>query len=552
MSEKEDKMMFPFQSVLRPILKLRIISFIFQVISIILSLIQPLLIGRLFDKINYTGNDSSFDSVIALSIILVIVSLLDFIIYFLKEYSFSKLLAKGANLMRENTLSSVLKLSLKSFEDKDKGDTLNKILNDSDLYASYAVSAIPQFIIIFIRVISIYIILFRMNAALTVIVITIFLIYLFLYFYINKHIRPHIQSERSTYSNVMTYAQETIDGFSTIKIDGKEAYFKKRFSSVLQQYLTTKIAVQRYVSLGNGLLNLFYAIIPVIVLSVGAYYVINNQITLGIVIAFYSYTHWIIDPVYSLSDLNKLRQQAKAVLPRLLELNTVEESDNKKIIEKIECLEIQNISFFYNETHEILRDLSLVLKPGMRIAITGESGIGKSTLAKLILGLMPPKKGLITANGMSLEKIDLKSYLCKCSYLPQDIFLFSDNLASNISFSSELDSWLEETISKCYLNNIFERSDFTIDKLSGGEKQRIALARAIYRKPSVLICDEPTSSLDENTEQAVIKTIDKYLKNHSCIFVVITHRKSLLNICDVELKLKGSGEFDIIYLQSAT
>lgn len=544
--------MFPFQSVLRPILKLRIISFIFQVISIILSLIQPLLIGRLFDKINYTGNDSSFDSVIALSIILVIVSLLDFIIYFLKEYSFSKLLAKGANLMRENTLSSVLKLSLKSFEDKDKGDTLNKILNDSDLYASYAVSAIPQFIIIFIRIISIYIILFRMNAALTVIVITIFLIYLFLYFYINKHIRPHIQSERGTYSNVMTYAQETIDGFSTIKIDGKEFYFKKRFSSVLQQYLTTKIAVQRYVSLGNGLLNLFYAIIPVIVLSVGAYYVINNQITLGIVIAFYSYTHWIIDPVYSLSDLNKLRQQAKAVLPRLLELNTVEESDNKKIIEKIECLEIQNISFFYNETHEILRDLSLVLKPGMRIAITGESGIGKSTLAKLILGLMPPKKGLITANGMSLEKIDLKSYLCQCSYLPQDIFLFSDNLASNISFSNELDSWLEETINKCYLNNIFERSDFTIDKLSGGEKQRIALARAIYRKPSVLICDEPTSSLDENTEQAVIKTIDKYLKNHSCIFVVITHRKSLLNICDVELKLKGSGEFDIIYLQSAT
>jgi len=179
-----------FKSILKPILPLRIIAFIFQIISIGLSLAQPVFIGLLIDKINLQVTPDHFQEITQLTIMLIGVSILDFIVYYLKDHLFSKALYDGINLMRDHVLSLALNQPISIFESNNIGDKLNKILNDRELYAKYRVYQVPSTAIILIRIIAIYIILFNMSPALTGLLVVIFSIYVIIYLGINKKYVP--------------------------------------------------------------------------------------------------------------------------------------------------------------------------------------------------------------------------------------------------------------------------------------------------------------------------------------------------------------------------
>ena len=532
----------PLRFVLRPIRKLRIVAFVFQVSSIGLSLAHPLLMGFLLDRINAAAGGGPFEDVARLSTLLVAIALLDFAMYYLKEFYFSKSVSSGVNLMRDYMLEQTLRQPAAQSQKIEKGDALNRILNDSDSYANYLVSEVPEFLVILLRVLAVYAILFRLNASLAATTAGLFALYLLLYLSINRRLRVRIKTERERYSDVMNRAQETLDGYATIKVNGQEAFFSQRFSQMLKKYLNARIGVQRYSALGSGLLAFFYTIIPIAVLAVGARLVVGGRTTLGTVIAFYSYTHWIIEPVYTLADLNRLRQQALAALPRLKEMIKGAPAEQPKSdVPPIKRLALTNVSFQYRPEAPMIRDLSLRLERGQRLAITGRSGVGKTSLAHLLLGLNRPASGDIAVNGTSLDALDEEAYLRQCAYLPQNVFLFASSLAENIAFRESPEAWLDEVIEQSCLGTLADREEISIEGLSGGEKQRIGLARAFYRRPAILICDEPTSSLDANMELLIVQAIDGYLKAHPCIFIAITHRKPLLAICDRELRLENTG-----------
>lgn len=549
--------MTDFESVLKPILPQRILAFIFQVLSIGLSLVQPLLIGRLLDAINNHAVSGSFQEITRLTMLLIMVSIVDFIVYYLKDYLFSKALYNGVNLMRGHVLSLALSQPLSVLEKNNIGDKLNRILNDSEFYAAYKIHQIPNAVVVLIRIISIYIILFTMNIELTGLIFVIFIIYLLIYLLINKKIQPLINQELIEYSNVMNKAQETVGGYDSIKMNVQEEYFENRFAKGLNKYLHSKVKVQQYSSLDNGLISLFYSLVPILILGAGAYLIVNGQITLGVLIAFYSYTHWIIEPVFALSNLNKIRQQAVVSFPRLKSfISEVSVEDMEDVcgysmdtIAPIETVVIEDLSFSYKDTKMIIKDLSLKMKIGDRIAITGESGTGKSTLARLLLGVIQPDKGKILINETGLDCIDIQSYLAHCAYLPQEIFLFSASLEENISFGETDLDLSAEIYDRLKLTEILARNVQDMNELSGGERQRIGLARALHRKPSIIIFDEPTSSLDAETEKSIIQALDDYLKHHPCIFLVITHRKPILKICDKELRIDRLAHVRVINLK---
>lgn len=528
---------------------MRFLAFIFQVLSIALSLAQPLLIGRLLDAINNAVATSDYQPIQQLTLILIIVSISDFVVYYFKDFLFAKALYNGANMMREFVLSLGLDQPTSRLDKNNVGDKLNKILNDSEVYARYIVYQIPNTIIIFIRIISIYIILLSMSIELTGIIAIIFIVYLMMYLRINKKIRPYISKEYEDYSNVMNQASETMDGYETIKINVQEEYFKNRFSSGLNRYLKSKIQVEKFNSLDNALLNFFYSIIPVLILGAGAYFVLNGKITPGVLLAFHSYTHWIIEPVYGLANLNRIRQQAVAALPRLNSFVEPYESKSseelKTTIKHINSIKLDGITFSYDDSKTIINDLNLNLCEGSKIAITGESGSGKSTFAKILLGLLHPAAGTVLVNDIPLKTINLQSYLMQCSYTPQEIFLFSESLQENITFSRDADRISYEILKELNLLELVNRDIKNIKELSGGEKQRVGIARSMYRYPSLLIYDEPTSALDENMEKAIINAIDKYASQNPCVLVVITHRKPILDICDTELHISDHGNFQI-------
>lgn len=545
--------MTDFKSILKPITPLRVIAFIMQLFSIALSLAQPVLIGRLLDVINQVGHGTEFNTVTQLTIILIVVSLLDFVVFYLKDYLFSKALYTGINLMREHVLALALNQPASVLERGHVGDMLNKILNDSELYAKYMIYQIPDTIIVFIRIIAIYTICITLSLPLTGVLAAVFIVYLSIYLLINKKIRPLINEELATYSEVMNQAQEAMDGFETIKINVEEDYFIARFGKSLKTYLKSKTRVQRFNSLDSALLNFFYALIPILILGVGAYFIVSKQITLGVLLIFYSFNHWIIEPVYTLAGLNRIRQQALAAFPRLQTFirETAIEDDKhvKQTIQAIEEISLNKLSFAYDESKVIIENLSLTLKTGSRLAITGESGSGKSTLAMLLLGIIKPDRGELRINGVPLQNLDSKAYLNQCAYMPQEIFLFSESVEDNITFSRENPNFPIEMFQKLRLDDVLNRKVKDLRELSGGERQRLGIARSMYRMPSLLIYDEPTASLDESMEKQIIQAMDDFLKEYPCIFIAITHRKSILDICDSALHLDDSSQTQWIDLK---
>ncbi|HFI0106559.1 TPA: ABC transporter ATP-binding protein [Streptococcus suis] len=540
--------MTTFKQTLKPIRIQRLVTFFFQLLSILFSLSQPILIGYLIDKISQINQGGRMDAIYHTIFLLVLVSILDFLIYYIKDFFFQQTLAKGIILMRYHVMSAALGEPLSSFNHQENGDKLNKILNDSETYAKYLVYLIPETIIFMTRLLIIYSIFFVTSFELTVIILGIFVAYTCIYLALNKSIKPRIQTESESYSKVMEDTVELLQGRETIKLGLKDTFFKRRFQDSLNRYLVSKTQVLRVSSLDSAFMNFFYSIIPITILGVGVLLVLQGKLTLGSLFTLQSYTHWILDPVFSIATLNRLKQQADVALPRLQEFFKHEESVERPVLKqelsRIQTLELQKVCFAYESNQNMIQELDLRLEVGSRLAVVGQTGSGKSTLSKLLLGILHPTSGHILVNGQNLFDFETEDLLVRISYLPQDIFLFAAGVRENIQFDQ---GWelSEQVIAGLHLEDLLEREVDSKHSLSGGERQRIGIARSLNRSVDVLIYDEPTSALDQATEDSVVATIASYLDENPAIFIAITHRKKILEICNQQLELTGGGSWQL-------
>lgn len=540
--------MTTFKQTLKPIRIQRLVTFFFQLLSILFSLSQPVLIGYLIDQISQINQGGRMDAIYHTIFLLVLVSILDFLIYYVKDFCFQQTLAKGIMLMRYHVMSAALGEPLSSFSHQENGDKLNKILNDSETYAKYLVYLIPEIIIFTTRLLIIYSIFFVTSFELTVIIFGIFVSYTCIYLALNKSIKPRIQTESESYSKVMEDTVELLQGRETIKLGLKDTFFKRRFQDSLNRYLVSKTKVLRVSSLDSAFMNFFYSIIPITILGVGVYLVLQGKLTLGSLFTLQSYTHWILDPVFSIATLNRLKQQADVALPRLQEFFKHEESVERPVLKqelsRIQTLELQKVSFAYESNQNMIQELDLRLEVGSRLAVVGQTGSGKSTLSKLLLGILHPTSGHILVNGQNLFDFETEDLLVRISYLPQDVFLFAAGVRENIQFDQ---GWelSEQVIAGLHLEDLLGREVDSKHTLSGGERQRIGIARSLNRSVDVLIYDEPTSALDQATEDSVVATIASYLDENPAIFIAITHRKKILEICNQQLELTGGGSWQM-------
>lgn len=540
--------MTTFKQTLKPIRIQRLVTFFFQLLSILFSLSQPVLIGYLIDQISQINQGGRMDAIYHTIFLLVLVSILDFLIYYIKDFCFQQTLAKGIMLMRYHVMSAALGEPLSSFSHQENGDKLNKILNDSETYAKYLVYLIPETIIFMTRLLIIYSIFFVTSFELTVIIFGIFVAYTCIYLALNKSIKPRIQTESESYSKVMEDTVELLQGRETIKLGLKDTFFKRRFQDSLNRYLVSKTQVLRVSSLDSAFMNFFYSIIPITILGVGVFLVLQGKLTLGSLFTLQSYTHWILDPVFSIATLNRLKQQADVALPRLQEFFKHEESVERPVLKqklsRIQTLELQKVCFAYESDQNMIQELDLRLEVGSRLAVVGQTGSGKSTLSKLLLGILHPTSGHILVNGQNLFDFETEDLLVRISYLPQDVFLFAAGVRENIQFDQ---GWelSEQVIAGLHLEDLLGREVDSKHTLSGGERQRIGIARSLNQSVDVLIYDEPTSALDQATEDSVVATIASYLDENPAIFIAITHRKKILEICNQQLELTGGGSWQM-------
>lgn len=278
-------------------------------------------------------------------------------------------------------------------------------------------------------------------------------------------------------------------------------------------------------------------------LILGGYLSANNICTVGLFFSFQSLINHLLLPLNKIFNGIFLFQETKVSFARYKEYYDlpIEEVGGKPFKFNY-SLEIRNIDFSYNtNSHKIFNNFSLYMKKNELIGIKGESGCGKTTLLKLCTRLLEVKRGSICIDGVDIKDVDIASFRENFNFMLQTSVIFEDTLRNNITLGKETNKEdIDEVIEKCHLAEVVKKLPNNIDTLVGkgginfskGEIQRIALARILLRKPSIIWLDEPTASLDEETEMYIIDTIVTIKNEMSCLVVVNTHSKNLLKYVD--------------------
>ncbi len=388
-------------------------------------------------------------------------------------------------------------------------------------------------------------VLYLQNSTLFFIALVMVLLYAAVVFGFNRALREANRQEMEDNAILTSYLVESLSGIEVVKAFNIEEDVNFKTESKFVKLLKDVFKVANLNNLQSNISTGIAAVGVMVILWVGAHKVINGQMSIGELFTFNALLAYFVDPIKNLIGLQPMLQTAIVAAERLSEILELEsefkEDEDKKLAPSLKGdIEIEGLNFRYGTRQLVLRDVNLKIRRGEKIAIVGESGSGKTTLAKLLLGFYDYESGEIRINGYNLKDINKRHLREKIAYISQDIFLFSGTIFENLVLGNrnlkmedviEISrlTTLDEFVSKFPLryNTMIEENGAN---LSGGQKQLIAITRALLKKPEIVIMDEATSNLDSVTEQAIGKVIEKVCEGITTI--IIAHRLSTILKCD--------------------
>ena len=450
-----------------------------------------------------------------------------------------------------NYFNHIFNLPFSFFGSRKVGDILTRFQDVGtvkDIFSDILLSLLLDIMLTIISGIILAVInikLFLIILAMTI--VSIVLVYIF------KQPYKKLNKEAMEKSSAMN--SEIIDdlkGAETIKSFGVE---KLTMDQIEQKYISSLKVGYRGNVLSNiqGSISSFIGNIGNLVLTgVAAYFVMDGNITLGTMMMFMQLAGYFMDPVGRLVSLQMKIQEANIALTRMSELLDLEEEQEKSKNLKKDFnidgdISVKNVSFRYGAGRLILKDINLDIKKGETVALVGETGGGKTTLAKLILGLYTPNEGNIIINNNDLESIDKRELRNQVGYVPQNVQLFSTSVMDNIRLGKQ-DATLEQVqdvASKAGCSGFIDEMPtkyYTYleeagTNLSGGERQRLALARTLLKEPKILVLDECTSNLDFLIERKIMDTLNEL----KCTKIIIAHRLSTIKNADKIVVLENGS-----------
>ncbi|MDO4229041.1 MAG: peptidase domain-containing ABC transporter, partial [Capnocytophaga sp.] len=445
----------------------------------------------------------------------------------------------------------LLKLPQRFFDTMKVGEIISRV-NDAVKIRSFINDvSIQIFVNIFIVLFS-FVLMFIYYWKLALVVALVIPLYIFVYWLTNRLNKKVERRAMEESAELESHLVESLNSIRTIKQFGIETFANNKTDNQFSILLKTI-----YKSVLNGLFSgssseFLSRVFTIVLLWVGAGYVIERAITPGELLSFYALIGYFTSPVSELIGMNKTIQNALIAADRLFEIMDLE---REEITEKIELtpegvgdIHFKNVSFSYGTRVDVFEDFSCVIEKGKTTAIVGGSGGGKTTLASLIQNLYPLKSGKILIGDYDIAYISNYSLRNIVSVVPQQIDLFSGNVVENIALGEDFPDiqrivditkrlGILEFIEK--LPNGFQTYlGENGSQLSGGQKQRIAIARALYKNPEILILDEATSSLDTESEQSIQKTLNEF-REQGKTMLVIAHRLSTIANADIILVLQN-------------
>jgi ATP-binding cassette subfamily B protein len=444
----------------------------------------------------------------------------------------------------------IFSLPMCFFGTRRTGDILTRFSDAGTIKEIFTSISLSLIIDIMLALIS-GIILFFMNKTLFAIIavltfINIILVYIFKKPYKELNLQ-NMEKQAAMNSQII----DSLKGVETVKSFGVEddtlERIENRFISSIRVGYKTSVT-----SNIQGVIGGFFGNIGNLVLmGVAALLVMKGDITLGSMFAFMALSNYFMDPINRLVGLQLQIQEANIAMKRMSELYDLEaeQPETENLIKEFDLngdIKIENITFRYGSRPPVLKNVSLLIKQGQKVAFVGESGGGKTTLAKIILGLWQPENGTVCINDYNIEELDKRQLRQAVAYVPQNVELFSGTIGENIKLGKRGAPY-EEIKTACrkagcadFIEKMPAKYGTYLEEaganLSGGERQRIALARALIKNPKILILDEATSNLDFISEEQIYKT----LFSLDCTVVIIAHRLSTIRRCDNIVVIDGN------------
>lgn len=431
------------------------------------------------------------------------------------------------------------KLDTNFYKTHSTGDLMNRISEDVSRVRMYTGPALMYFVNLAAVIGFSIFFMMKSSPKLTLVALSPLPVLAITIYFVNTIINKKSERIQSLLSNLTTNAQESYSGIRVIKSFVQEKAMLGFFKKNSEAYRDNALSLAKTEAIYFPSMALLIGLSTLITIMVGSLDVVNkaDDASVGQIAEFVMYIQMLTFPVSAIGWTASMTQRAATSQKRINEFLHTEPSIKnetepvKPILQG--AVNFSNVDFVYPHTGiNALKDFSLQINQGEKIAVIGRTGSGKSTLAQLLLHMYEPQSGLITFDGVPVNKIDIQSLRLQISYVPQDVFLFSETVSNNIRFG--IDGATDELVKSAAkqasihkeIENFREGYSTMIGErgvtLSGGQKQRISIARALIKDPRIVIFDDCLSAVDARTEKEIISNLYQYLDNKTAI--IITHR----------------------------
>tara|TARA_B100001063_G_scaffold39173_1_gene32890 strand:- start:9332 stop:11068 length:1737 start_codon:yes stop_codon:yes gene_type:complete len=469
--------------------------------------------------------------------------------------------------LRAQVQKKLLTLPISFFDNHKSGALVSRVMSDVEGVRNLVGTGLVQLIGGSITSLVALFFLIDINASMTLFVLLPVLIFAFIAMKAFGYIRPIFRDRGKINAEVTGRLTETLNGVRVIKGFNAEEQENKTFEKGVEKlYLNVKKSLTA-TALMTSSSTFLLGLASTGIIGIGGYFMMENTMTNGDFVSFTLFLGFMIAPIVQMSNIGSQLTEALAGLDRTQELMNQEEEDNpvvrKQFLKNIKGdIKFNSVSFHYEDNKEVLHNITFVAKAGTVTALVGSSGSGKSTIAGLAATFLTPFKGEVTIDGFNLSQINLSSYRQHLGVVLQDDFLFEGTIRENILFPRPLatDEELISSVKAAYVHEFTDRFEKGLDtiigergvKLSGGQRQRIAIARALLANPKIILLDEATSNLDNESERYIQKSLELLMKNRTTF--VIAHRLSTIQQADQILVIEDGciveqGEHDELLAQ---
>ncbi len=542
----------------KPWRKWLIIAFILAILGVILRLFGPMLLGKITTSVVESvsaGKGIIWHEVNSLLVLLAIISIFSALFSYVQSVIMTKVSVRLTKRLRMKILDKIATLPMAYFDRVKIGDVMSRMSNDVDEMASEFSYALSMNLSAIVRLAGVLIMMLLMSPILTVVTLIIMSISMIIVKATAEKAQKLVRMERKLVGSLNSKIEESYTGLLLIKANSREKKTIEEFNKTNEELAKTVYGRSLFSSLALPIVDIFTAINFIAVCILGGMSVISGKMAIGEMQAFIQYSEHFRNPITMLANMFSTIQRIAAAAERVFDFLAEEEEvneDNNRNIEQKQIkgeVEFRNVCFSYDDK-PIIKNFSCKINAGMKVAIVGPTGAGKTTIINLLTRFYEPNSGYITIDNIPIKDIKREQVRKMFGMVLQDTWLFSGTIYDNLKYGV-VEDISEKTVTKilekigilhivsALPNGIKTKISEDSDNISAGEKQLLTIARAIIADPPMIILDEATSNVDTRAEQLIQDAFAKLTTGKTSF--IIAHRLSTIREADLILVMKDGN-----------